>query len=71
MRRLAGLMSKVSQSVVMLEECNKEILVGKRRLDCLSCGDTMSQAGKSTEDLLKIKQRNITTPNVYQNVYNE
>ncbi len=39
---LTGIMNKVTQSVVMLEECNKDILVGKRKLDCLSCGETMS-----------------------------
>jgi len=30
---------ELKKAVAELQELNKEILVGKRKLDCLSCGD--------------------------------
>jgi hypothetical protein len=32
------MLNRVFSSVSVLEEINKDILVGKRKLDCLSCG---------------------------------
>lgn len=35
---MQSIVSKVSASIQTLEEANRDILLGKRRLDCLSCG---------------------------------
>jgi hypothetical protein len=34
---------KVCGTVSQLEEANREILLGKRRIDCLSCGNGLDQ----------------------------
>lgn len=38
LKQFSWAINKMLTSVAALEEANKDILVGKRRLDCLSCG---------------------------------
>ena len=40
------MLNRVFTSVSALEEINKDILVGKRKLDCLSCGNGGGQMDK-------------------------
>jgi hypothetical protein len=37
-KQFSSVLSKITLTVHLLEDANKDILLGKRRLDCLSCG---------------------------------
>ena len=37
-KQFQSVLSKITLTVHLLEDANKDILLGKRRLDCLSCG---------------------------------
>ncbi len=37
-KQFQSVLSKIKLTVHLLEDANKDILLGKRRLDCLSCG---------------------------------
>ena len=51
-------MSRLVSMVQVLEEANKDILVGKRRLDCLSCSNGRETAPTSRS---KIRHKPETT----------
>ena len=61
MRQAQSLVYSVYQACKELQEANKDVLMGRRRLDCLSCGDVDYHSTKNSVTTTK-KPNNDLTP---------